>query len=291
MTTQTVNPIKMQFRRFRRKVIRLWRLNFVIPRLLKYNAYTGFFGRKLFQYLPFLLPHDKSYYGFTHLVHTGDGLFLDIGANDGISAIGFRHIHSDYRILSIEPNRYHEPTLKQVKKKLKRFDYMIAAAGSESGQKVLHMPFYSGVPVHTAASVRPEFVEKSMKDQFKDLGRDKIAVLQQIVDVIRVDELNLVPDIIKIDAEGYDYQVLLGLTATISTHRPHVVVEYHPQLVNDLEKYFQALNYALYTYDYKANSFLAFHGETELKVYGQTNVAKNIFCIPREKTEHLPFGE
>ena len=285
-----LNPIKVIFRRVRRKVIRLWRLNFMVPRLLKYNVYTGFFGRRLFQYLPFLLPHDKSYYGFMYLVHPGDGLFLDIGANDGVSAIGFRHIHSDYSILSIEPNRYHEPTLKRLKKKLGRFDYIVAAAGSETCQKVLYMPFYSGVPVHTAASVRPEFVEGSMKDQFRDFGKDKIAVLQQIVDVIRVDELNLKPDIIKIDAEGYDYQVLLGLVATIGACRPYMVVEYNPQLVADFEKFFKALSYVLFTYDYKADCFFPFHSAAELKIYNKTNIAKNLFCIPQEKQSGLPLG-
>jgi len=225
-----------------------------------------------------------------HLVHPGDGLFLDIGANDGVSAIGFRHIHSDYRIFSIEPNRYHEPTLKLVKKKLKRFDYLIAAAGSETGQKVLHMPFYSGVPVHTAASVRPEFVEHSMKGQFKNFGKEKIVILQQIVDVIRVDELNLAPDIIKIDAEGYDYQVLLGLAGTVSTHRPFLMVEYHPNLVGDFEKFFQGVSYELFTYDYKQDCFFPFHSDTELKTYNKTGIARNIFCVPRERQDSLRIG-
>ncbi|GEM_PF-910397 len=284
----SVSPIKTIFRRVRRKIIRLWRLNFMIPRLLKYNAYTGFFGRKLFYYLPFFLPHDKSYYGFAHLVHPGDGLFLDVGANDGISAIGFRHIHSDYRILSIEPNRYHEPNLKKLKKKLKQFDYLIVAAGSEPGQKILHMPFYSGVPVHTAASIRPEFVESSMKDQFRRFGDEKIAVLQQIVEVVRVDDLKLEPDIIKIDAEGYDYQVLLGAVATIGQKRPYVVVEYNPHLMDDFEGFFKTLSYVLFTYDYKQDCFLPFDKDYELGVGQLKGVAKNLFCIPKEKAEGLP---
>jgi FkbM family methyltransferase len=285
MTTAPIGPIKVLFRRVRRRVIRLWRFNFMVPRLLKYNAYTGFFGRRLFYYFPFFLPHDKSYYGFTHLVHPGDGLFLDVGANDGISAIGFRHIHSDYRILSIEPNRYHEPNLKKLKKKLKQFDYLIVAAGSEPGQKVLHLPFYSGIPVHTAASIRPEFVQSSMKDQFRRFGDEKIAVLQQIVDVVRVDDLNLEPDIIKIDAEGYDYQVLLGCVKTIGQARPYMVVEYNPQLINDIEPFFKSLSYDIFTYDYQRDRFASF--QKDAGVRQQSGASKNLFCIPTEKVKDL----
>src|SRR5207253_7074678 len=41
--------------------------------------------------LPFLLPHDKSYNAFRHFIASRpSGLFLDVGANDGISILSFR---------------------------------------------------------------------------------------------------------------------------------------------------------------------------------------------------------
>jgi hypothetical protein len=55
--------------------------------------------------LPFLLPHDKSYRALRHFITLRpNGLFLDVGANDGISALSFRRFDKTYRILSLEPN-------------------------------------------------------------------------------------------------------------------------------------------------------------------------------------------
>ncbi len=246
-------------------------------------------GRRFFQYIPFLLPHDKSYYGFAHLVHPGDGLFLDIGANDGISAIGFKHIHSDYRVLSLEPNRNHEAALVRLKKKLKGFDYRIMGAGSRSGQEVLHMPFYQGVPIYTAASLSPDFVRDSMAHQFNGHGKEKLAYVQQIVDIARIDDLGLSPDIIKIDTEGFDYEVLLGAQATISSGRPFVMIEYNPKLVDVQVAFFEQLGYVLWTYMFQDDQFRAFDRRRESALVEMGRISPNIFCIPREKIGNLPF--
>ena len=66
--------------------------------------------------LPFLLPHDKSYRALRHFIALKpEGLFLDVGANDGISALSFRRFSKSYRILSLEPNALLEPALKKLK--------------------------------------------------------------------------------------------------------------------------------------------------------------------------------
>ena len=65
--------------------------------------------------LPFLLPHDQSYYALRHFIKAApNGLFLDVGANDGISALSFRKFDKRYSILSLEPNIMHEPALKKI---------------------------------------------------------------------------------------------------------------------------------------------------------------------------------
>ena len=283
---------KKYFRRIRRQIIRLWRINSAIPRLLRYNPYTGFIGRRLFQYIPFLLPHDKSYYGFSHLVHAGDGLFLDVGANDGISALGFRHIHSDYRIISIEPNLCHERSLRKLKRRLPRFEYKLLGAGRERSQMTLFIPIFNGVPIYTVASLRKEHVQTTMEEQHLPEVKDKsIVIVEYKVDIVPIDSLNLKPDIIKIDTEGFDYEVLMGLQTTIDENRPSVLIEYNPELINELEKYFNARDYALFTYDHPTDTFHAFNKTLELDVYHKQKITSNIFCVPREKCADLPEGK
>ena len=84
--------------------------------------------------LPFLLPHDKSYKAFRHFIKSAPaGLFLDVGANDGISVLSFRKFDKDYRILSLEPNPLLEPALKKIKERDSRFDYRMVGAGDRVG--------------------------------------------------------------------------------------------------------------------------------------------------------------
>ncbi len=283
---------KKIFRQLRRYIIRLWRMNAAIPRLLRYNPYTGFIGRRLFQYIPFVLPHDKSYYGFAHLVHDGDGLFLDVGANDGISAIGFRHVHSDYRILSIEPNLCHERALRQVKKRLKRFDYKLIGAGRERTRMTLYIPIYNGVPIYTAASLREDFVKRTMEEQHLPEDRQKSVVMVEYkVDILPLDELNLQPDIIKIDTEGFDHEVLLGLVKTIEKHRPSVMIEYDPDLINNLEAFFIKRRYRLLTYNHPRDEFLSFDRSREQNIFQDQKITTNIFCVPEDKCGALNINQ
>lgn len=282
--------LRQIFRQARKRVIRLWRFNSAIPRLLRYNPYTGFIGRKLFHYIPFVLPHDKSYYGFVHLVHPGDGLFLDVGANDGISAIGFRHIHSDYRILSIEPNPCHERSLRKLQKRMKRFEYRMIGAGNQQAQMTLYVPMYNGVPIYTAASLQKEYVQRTMQEQHLPSASDKnIVIFECKVGILPLDELKLGPDIIKIDTEGFDYEVLMGLAKTVEQYRPHLLVEYNPNLMAQVQEFFNQRRYCLLTYDYNNDHFAVFEEAAEKTIYQKYKITTNIFCVPQEKTKGLPI--
>lgn len=283
-----MDHLKKIFRSIRRKIIRWWRIHAVVPRLLRYNPYTGFIGRRLFQYIPFLLPHDKSYYGFAHLVHEGDGLFLDVGANDGISAIGFHHVHSDYRTLSIEPNLCHEAHLKNLKRRLKQFDYLLVGAGRQRMKMVLYIPVFNSVPIYTAASLNKEYALRTMNEQHLFDGDKNIVILEHTVDILPLDELNLNPDIVKIDTEGYDFEVLMGMKATIERCRPVILVEYNPDVMQALKDFLDKRKYTLWTYDHSRDLFFAFDETQEKDLYLRGKVTRNMFCVPMDKFPHLP---
>lgn len=279
--------VKRFFGRMRNRVMSALRFGFAIPRLLRYNQYSGFFGRKIFPYIPFLLPHDKSYYAFANFIEKEkDGLFLDIGANDGISALGFRHINKDYRILSIEANLCHEPSLNKIKRKLKRFDYLMKAVGDEAGVLTLNIPLYKGIPVHTASSFYKEHVLSSMGEHFPGHEPFNLQFLQLTVEVITVDSLRLNPDIIKIDTEGFDYKTLRGMAQTIDRCRPYVGVEYHASTWSLIQNFFAQRNYQLYFYHIKRNTFIPLDvGAADAELASGRQV--NVFCVPDEKIKRL----
>ena len=125
--------------------------------IINSHPYYWYFAWRIIPKLTFLHPHDKSYNGFL-LLAKDSGLFLDVGANNGISALGIHSILPLYQIYSVEANPQHEQSLKSLKGKLANFDYKIVAAGNVSGSLKLHVAQYKSIPLHTAASVNPEYI-------------------------------------------------------------------------------------------------------------------------------------
>jgi len=105
--------------------------------------------------LPFLLPHDKSYNAFRHFVaQRANGLFLDVGANDGISILSFRKFNSTYRILALEPNPLLEPALRRIKSNDPYLDYRMVGAGAAPARLQFFVPIYRGILLHTLPQAR-----------------------------------------------------------------------------------------------------------------------------------------
>ena len=68
-----------------------------------------------------------------YLAHQDPGLFLDVGANNGISAAGFHRIIPKYDIVSIEASRHHEKALQRLERSIPGFSYRRLGPGSSRG--------------------------------------------------------------------------------------------------------------------------------------------------------------
>jgi hypothetical protein len=88
-------------------------------------------------------PHEPEFAAFG-LFPDSTGLFLDIGANSGASALSFRIYNKLSPILSIEANPFHRSDLEQLKRLLQGFDYRLAAAAEHPGELTLWVPFFGG---------------------------------------------------------------------------------------------------------------------------------------------------
>jgi FkbM family methyltransferase len=49
--------------------------------------------------------------------------------------------------------------------------------------------------------------------------------LEESISIVIMDSLNLAPDLIKIDVQGFDYNVLVGASRTIELYRPVIIIE------------------------------------------------------------------
>jgi hypothetical protein len=96
--------------------------------------------------------------------------------------------------------------------------------------------------------------------------------------------LNLDPTIVKIDAEGFNYDVLLGAVETIGRSRPFLVIEIEPGEVDKMKSYFNDMRYRLVGYDAVLDQFCAEVGTPYSDLY------RNFFAVPNEMVSSLPWA-
>jgi FkbM family methyltransferase len=258
--------------------------------VVKRNPYTWYFVWHLVPRLKFLLPHERDYFGLRHLQGTMKGLLLDVGANSEISALGFRSVGIRYDILSIEANRYYEPSLRRLKQSIRGFDYRIIGAGRQREKLSLFIPVYRGIPMHALASVNLEYARRAVKRDFSPRVYWRMVYLEDKIEVVPLDALELSPNIIKIDVEGSGDQVLLGLRRTISEHRPHIFIEYDPSEMRSVEEFLKALNYLFFIYDSGSDTFALFREDEARQRWEDSPLQVNLFCVPKEKAATLPVS-
>lgn len=216
-------------------------------------------------------PHEREFRFFARLPDNG-GLFLDVGANTGTSAMSFRIYNRHSRILSIEPNPTHERDLRIVKRIVPRFDYLLCAAGERDGRLMLHVPVYRGIAVTGEATLLSDELDAQSSWFMRDMPRPQpgeYRVERIDVEVRRLDDLRLSPDYVKLDVEGAELPALKGLDETIRRSRPIMLIEAAalPTIADQLD----ALDY---------EAFALHEFEDRLDPYrGQPVV--NVFCLPR----------
>ncbi len=234
-----------------------------------------------------LLPHDRTYYGFRHVAQAdANGLFLDIGANNGISAAGFRKVMGrPYRILSIEANPAHSQALEAMKRRDNEFDYRLTAMGSAPGELTIFTPYLGKTPLTPFSSTYKEYIRKATRRDYGEKIASRLDCRPHTVPVVRLDDLNLSPTIIKVDVEGADYEVLLGGTCTLRKSKPIVLFEYTPNYSDKLLRYLESLDYQFKTYDIAADVMRALDDTRIAEQWIDEHLQVNIFAIPRQSSQ------
>lgn len=246
------------------------------------------FSWETIHHLPFLLPHDRSYRAFRHFIKGEDGLFLDIGANDGISILSFRSINKTYRIFSLEPNQLLEPALAKRKALDNKVEYRMVGAGAAAATVRFFTPVYKNIILHTLTSTDEEQVRRAIKLTFGDRVAAQTTIKSFEADIVTVDSLHLNPAIMKIDTEGYDYQVLLGARETIRKNRPYIMIEMAWQDQNSIQHFISECDYELYMYNIRSDVFELFGNARNLTLSISGSGGMNCFLIPKEQIPSIP---
>jgi FkbM family methyltransferase len=217
-------------------------------------------------------PHDPDYAAFG-LFPDRQGEFLDVGANAGMSALSFRIYNRTSAIVSVEPNPFHERDLDFVSRLAKPLTYHMWAAGRERGTLTLYVPRYRDVALTTEASpIHDEVVNSgSLRARLGDrMDSSAFEIASHEVPVRPLDSLELSPDFIKLDVEGFEYEVLLGLRETVLRSYPIMMIE-TPD--DNVRRYLHELGYTALIYS-----------RSEHRLVPERDLRSNVIFVPHTVT-------
>ena len=214
-------------------------------------------------------PPDPDFTAFRRL--GGEGLFLDIGASIGQSALSFRIFNRDSPILSLEPLPAHRNDLRFVRRVLRGHRFMIAGAAEETRRATLYVPMLGSYELPAESSLSEEDASAVLERlAAQGAARNELRLEKVEVSLRRVDELGLEPDFIKIDVEGAELGVLAGLRETIERCQPVLMIE-RSERIPEVIQLLSEEGYGAFVYDSAADDFEPYREQSTV----------NVFFLPR----------
>jgi FkbM family methyltransferase len=210
--------------------------------------------------------HDPDFAAFLVMPPGSVRVILDVGANRGQSIVSLRVAFEHAHIHGFEAN----PVFFDV------LHALVAAIpgpvtigqhglGRANGKVPFYIPWSAEVAYLEESSMRRDYYSAPwVVEKYRERGGG-LRLEERVVEIRAGDELGIHPDLVKIDVEGAEHDVLLGLTRTIESARPHLLVENSDW--NHVTPFLEALGYRAYRWEPDRRLFVAFHGQTTNTFY------------------------
>lgn len=200
---------------------------------------------------------EKEANGFKLIKIKNNLNIIDVGANDGLSTSFLLKIFKKSKFHVFEPLKFDQSYLKNSQDNY--INYYNFALGEKNSHNFINIPyirlfyiikFYlSAYSTISSNNVNIYEINKSLKTFifYKSLKNKKIKIK-----IKKLDNFKIKADIIKLDVEGHEDQVIKGGKNTIKKYKPLLYIE-RPS--KNIIKTLKKLNYLIYVFDIKKNSF------------------------------------
>jgi len=207
-------------------MIRVLIINFLLLFPNVYKKYQeGLFESLRRFFMPFYEIEYKYLYLIVESTQKTISMALDIGANVGQSSYAFRRIFPHAELHAFEPNPGIFQTLVR---NLRNCEINLHNVGLGKQKKIgyIYIPEYKNVLFTGLAACNRIQAEKHVqKLNLTKFHSSSFVTHQQNVFIETGDFFEFRPDLIKIDVEGFEIEVLQGLTRTIEAFKPLILVE------------------------------------------------------------------
>lgn len=175
-----------------------------------------------------------------------DKLLLDVGANRGQSIEALLRVAPQSRIMSFEANGALGQQLQRVYRHNPRVTVHDFGLGDVEQSIRLYVPAYRRWRFDGLASCNRDEAAAALEARIVGYRPALLTIHEVPCLVRRLDDLNIQPFFIKLDVEGYEYQVLHGGEQTLRTHRPVLMVESPGP---DTREFLAALGYERFAFE------------------------------------------
>lgn len=209
--------------------------------------------------------HDSDYLFFANFRDIERGLFIDIGANCGQSAISFAAVNKNFEIVSFEPNKTLSLDLDFIGKLLgSRFKYHMQGIGKNSHVLEFHIPKRD----NTYLTQEGTFIKQELLDSNDRIG-DTFTIDKCYCEIVPLDDFHYLPSIIKLDVQGFELNAIEGMMETLRRCQPIMMIE-HNNDRDAIGEILSSLGYELFWFDCNQNTLCKNQAQEQI----------NYFAIP-----------
>ncbi len=194
-------------------------------------------------------PHEPDFLFFRDLPQK-EGLFVDVGAHAGHSSASLHLARPRFRILAFEPNPAMWPSLTLTRAWLgRRFRFRRCGLSDATREADFHLPHAGGAPLHGEGSFHPDaLADPITRRRLATLAAGRpLRVVTRPRPLIRLDDLGLSPDVVKLDVQGAEASALRGMRETLARHRPILLIENNHE-ARAIADWLAALDYHPFVY-------------------------------------------
>jgi len=220
----------------------------LLEKITRSNIYLYLLSKYLYQNYLYIFFYEKEF-RILKFIKNNNKVILDIGSNNGVSARSIRLFNKKNKIISFEPNKLLKDKLLLTKKKINNFQFNLFGVLDKKKTINLFIPFFRGYCLDSLSSVQLSYVKDSVKRGIfqKNLMR-KINIEKVLCDFKPIDNYEFNPFFIKIDTEGTEHLVILGLLKTIKKFKPILMIEKNNSNFYAICKILKKTNYDIYSF-------------------------------------------
>lgn len=202
-----------------KKILRTLQSEFPLLKELKEGLY--FHGRRALR-----IPHESDFKALRLIPKSCPGVYVDVGANHGQSIESILLFRPEARIVSFEANPMLAEKLVRRYKGHENIRVIPTGLADKPGGFVLFVPSYKGFVYDGLASLEKTAAVSWINGKTV-LGFDpnNLAIAEVPAAVETLDKYNLSPAFMKVDVQGYEYNVLRGAEETLRAFEPVLLIE------------------------------------------------------------------